>query len=133
MESAVYSHFASMGDARIPEQAMAIVKSKVIESRAHLNQLKRCDEKLPEELRSTALEPSLNAAERLIQELAAAEAKYRELSDQTQVELKKFNALMVRARSAVKGIYGPDSDEYQAIGGKKASERAKPGRKPKSE
>jgi peptidoglycan hydrolase CwlO-like protein len=47
---------------------------------------------------------------------------------------KSLSQLNTRALSAIRGIFGPDSSEYEAAGGTRASERKKPVRtaKPKA-
>jgi uncharacterized protein YPO0396 len=63
------------------------------------------------------------------------EAKRRELTalinkrDAANAELTK---LTTRARSGIRGFFGPDSDEYEQAGGTRSSERKKPVRKPKT-
>jgi hypothetical protein len=44
-----------------------------------------------------------------------------------------LNALNTRALSAIRGIFGPDSTEYDQAGGTRTSERKKPVRKEKAE
>ena len=45
-------------------------------------------------------------------------------------QLKAVRTATTRARSGVKGYFGPDSSEYEQVGGTRASERKKPVRKP---
>jgi hypothetical protein len=42
----------------------------------------------------------------------------------------KVNELCTRARSGVRAFFGPDSSEYELVGGTRTSERKKPQRKP---
>jgi hypothetical protein len=44
-----------------------------------------------------------------------------------------LNGLNTRALSAIRGIFGPDSTEYDQAGGTRTSERKKPVRKEKAE
>jgi hypothetical protein len=44
-------------------------------------------------------------------------------------QLKTVRSATTRARSGVKGYFGPDSSEYEEVGGTRASERKKPVRK----
>jgi hypothetical protein len=46
--------------------------------------------------------------------------------DRQSGELREVTA---RLRSAVKGIYGPNSDEYAAVGGTKQDDRKRPVRR----
>ncbi len=43
--------------------------------------------------------------------------------------VKSLKARIVDIRTAVKGVYGADSTEYELVGGTRKSERKKPGRK----
>jgi hypothetical protein len=43
---------------------------------------------------------------------------------------EQLNQLTIRFRAAVHGYFGPDSMEYELVGGTRASRRRKPGRKP---
>jgi len=104
---------------------MPVAKNKVLEFRKHIAALHKLDPKLPDDLKGAKLEKKLAGAEKAIAELAEVETLYRAKVDQAQAELKALNALLVRARSVVKGAYGPDSDEYESVGGTKASERRK--------
>lgn len=44
---------------------------------------------------------------------------------------KSLNGLNTRGLSAIRGIFGPNSSEYELAGGTRSSERKKPVRKPK--
>ena len=78
-------------------------------------------------------------------DFAAAQAKVKDLNAQitdlrTQLDdllndrndaTKVLNGYNTRGLSAVRGIFGPNSSEYEAAGGTRSSERKKPVRKPK--
>jgi hypothetical protein len=51
------------------------------------------------------------------------------LLDQHEQELADFS---LRILAAVKGLYGPDSNEYELVGGKRRSDRKKPARTTKA-
>ena len=44
----------------------------------------------------------------------------------------RSSQLTTRARSGIRGFFGPDSDEYEQAGGTRTSERKKPTRKVKA-
>ena len=54
------------------------------------------------------------------------------LLDQRDDGAVKLNGYNTRALSAIRGIFGPDSSEYDQAGGTRSSERKKPVRKAKA-
>jgi hypothetical protein len=63
--------------------------------------------------------------------LAKAEAQLKTVRDRAVAAQWAFHNAMVEARKQVAAQFGPDSDEIQAVGLKKASERKTPKRKAK--
>lgn len=52
-------------------------------------------------------------------------------SNDLNTEAEAAAAEITRFRSGVRAIYGPDSNQYEQIGGTRTSERKRPARKPK--
>jgi hypothetical protein len=71
---------------------------------------------------ATSVEQKVSALDTLKKQLASA------VNDK-DAALKRLKAGIVDVRAAVKGAYGADSNEYEIVGGTRASERKKPGRK----
>ena len=61
-------------------------------------------------------------------ELAAVDDTSNRL-DERKRRLRDFN---LRIQAAVKALYGPDSSEFELVGGLRRSDRKKPVRKPKT-
>jgi hypothetical protein len=72
--------------------------------------------------RATIVEAKVSAIDALKKQLATA------VNDK-DAAVKDLKARLVDVRAAVKGAYGADSNEYELVGGTRASERKKPGRK----
>ena len=83
---------------------------------------------LPEGLRVKDLQKMFDAAKKKDDERIDALARYRKLVDEAGAMRNELDDMLVRIRSAIKGIFGPDSHEYQLVGGKRASERKHPSR-----
>ena len=64
-------------------------------------------------------------------QIAERGAQVDELMIKRNDSAKVLNGLNTRALSAIRGIFGPDSSEYEQAGGTRASERKKPVRTPK--
>ena len=66
---------------------------------------------------------------------AVIEAKRQELTglvDRRDDQAKALSEWVTRARSGIRSNFGPDSAEYEQVGGKRKSERKPPVRKPKT-
>lgn len=66
---------------------------------------------------------------------ATVESKRTELTGlitNRDVKTSSLNDLVSRARSGVRASFGPDSTEYEQVGGTRRSERKSPARKTKS-
>jgi len=91
--------------------------------------LPEVDTKLQPELQSAAFREAIAALEKARGALAASRAAYSTAVDQARDADRKVRELMARIKAGVKSAYGPDSLEYQKIGGKRSSEIA---RRPRS-
>ena len=79
--------------------------------------------KLPEGLKAKDLQKMYEEAKKKDDERIEAMARYRKLVDEAAEMRNQLDDLLVRIRSTVKGIFGPDSHEYQLVGGRRSSER----------
>lgn len=61
--------------------------------------------------------------------IAELEAQLKNLKNQMADSYDDLWQTVKRVRSAVKGIYGDDSSEYEMVGGTRLSERKRPSRK----
>lgn len=64
----------------------------------------------------------MQKVEALCKELARALNERNRVHSETRI-------LVTRVKSMVRGFYGPDSDEYELVGGTRTSERARPARR----
>jgi hypothetical protein len=71
---------------------------------------------------ASTVESKVSAIDSLKKQLATA------VNDK-DAAVKDLKARLVDVRTAVKGTYGADSNEYELVGGTRASERKKSGRK----
>ena len=46
--------------------------------------------------------------------------------NETNAKANELNAILVRARMGIRATYGPDSSQYEQVGGTRSSERKKP-------
>jgi hypothetical protein len=68
------------------------------------------------------LETTVAEVKGLSEELTSKENQKTQLADD-------LNEMNIRLRSAAKGYFGPDSSEYELLGGTRASDRKRPARK----
>ena len=95
-----------------------------VKAQAVLEGLQQVDQsRLPDDLTAKELEKLFNKAKKIDNERIDALARYRKLVDQAAALRNDLNEKVVRIRLAVKAIFGPDSHEYQLVGGTRASER----------
>lgn len=90
--------------------------------------LPEIEAQLPESLRAAALKTALDDLRAKANANAAANQEWRKSVDLQEAAIKAASDLIVRARLAVRGVYGRDSLEYQKVGGKRQSEHRKPRR-----
>jgi len=73
----------------------------------------------------------LGELDKLLAEIAKKEDELVGLRNDRDDHAVKLNEFCTRARSGIRGFYGPDSTQYEQVGGTRVSERKKPGRKAK--
>jgi len=69
--------------------------------------------------------------EKVVAEIGKKEDDLTGLRNDRDDQAVKLNEICTRARSGIRGFYGPDSTQYEQVGGTRASERKKPQRKAK--
>ena len=68
----------------------------------------------------------------VLEDIAAKELELTPLRNQRDDLALQLNEVCTRARSGMKGYFGPNSSQYEQAGGTRASERKKPVRKAKN-
>ena len=86
---------------------------------------------LPDSISAADVETKITALETAVSEVDALNAEKTRLINVKGEQSEALSDYIVRVRSAVKGIFGPDSSEYEMLGGKRSSERKKPKKKEK--
>jgi hypothetical protein len=81
----------------------------------------------------TAFTAEVTAATTLDAQITALEAQLTDKKNQLDSLYAGVWDRTKRIRSAVKGVYGDDSSQYEIVGGKRLSERKRPTRKAASE
>jgi hypothetical protein len=66
-------------------------------------------------------------------DLQAARAALTAATNAAHDESGALNDINTRARGGVRAFFGPNSTEYEQVGGKRSSDRKRPTRKPKPE
>jgi hypothetical protein len=84
---------------------------------------------LPASISAADVETKIDALETAVSELDALNAEKTRLVNVKGEQAEALSDYIVRVRSVVKGIFGPDSSEYEMLGGTRASERKRPKRK----
>ncbi|MCP4288414.1 MAG: hypothetical protein GY792_28970 [Gammaproteobacteria bacterium] len=74
-------------------------------------------------LTQTGVQAELDQAQPILAQIDALEAQLTSLRNQRDDVLNSLWDSTKRVRSAVKGIYGNDSSEYEMVGGTRLSER----------
>jgi hypothetical protein len=69
------------------------------------------------------------ALEKVLDDIAELELKLTPLRNQRDDLARKINETTTRARSGMRGFFGPNSSQYEQAGGTRASERKRPQRK----
>jgi len=75
---------------------------------------------------------SVKTVETLNQDIADLGLELKRLKDNRADAALILNRYNTRARSAIRGVFGPDSSEYDLAGGTRTSDRKSPTRKPKT-
>ncbi|MCI5195157.1 MAG: hypothetical protein D3919_02785 [Candidatus Electrothrix sp. AW5] len=91
--------------------------------------LEKIDDRLPDGLKAADMETRMGAVESVVDELDAVNAERTRLVDRKGEQVGHLSDHIVQVRSAVKGIFGADSAEYDMVGGTRTSERKRPVRK----
>jgi hypothetical protein len=97
------------------------------------NEIKKALEKigtgLPDGLTAADMETKMTALEDVVDALDENNAERTRLVDRKAEQAKHLSDHIVQVRSAVKGIFGANSEEYDMVGGTRTSERKRHGRK----
>jgi hypothetical protein len=80
-------------------------------------------------LTETAFEQDIVAAEALLAQYNQMLSQLDELQNQLAAAEKVANDKSKRILAATEATYGPDSNEYEMVGGTRLSDRKKPGKK----
>jgi hypothetical protein len=104
----------------------------VAELKALKEPLGKLEKKLPADLRANALKGVTDTFERTRNEIDRIDQQWTVAMNAKQSAAKAARELIKRVRASVKGAFGDDSDEYELVGGTRASERKRPVRKPKT-
>ncbi|WPD21112.1 MAG: hypothetical protein SD837_12980 [Candidatus Electrothrix scaldis] len=91
--------------------------------------LEKIDDRLPEGLKAADMETKVVALEAVVDDLDSVNVERTRLVDVKGERAGDLNDHMVQVRSAVKGIFGGNSAEYDMVGGTRTSERKRPARK----
>jgi len=86
---------------------------------------------LPKRVDITAFAALASRVERELGEIDARRLELASLVNDKDADVKALAARMGDLRTAVKGAYGADSNEYARVGGTRARDRKKPGPKPR--
>ena len=90
--------------------------------------LEKIDDRLPDGLKAADMETRIGEVESVVDELDAVNADRTRLVDVKGEKTGNLSDHMVQVRSAVKGIFGANSAEYDMVGGTRTSERKRPAR-----
>ena len=91
--------------------------------------LKKLPEPLGGELATDKVEKRVSELEAAMQHVDALRKELTKAINERNRTHKDVSNLVTRVRSMVRGKYGPDSDEYEMVGGTRASERKRPSSK----
>lgn len=80
-------------------------------------------EPLGEDLTPDQIQQAIATHEAAVKEANATKAAAIKASNDKKAALKAITDLITRVRSATRGKYGPDSTQYEQVGGTRASER----------
>lgn len=84
--------------------------------------LKKIDDRLPDGLTPADMETKMAALKDVVDALDENNAERTRLVDRKAEQAKHLSDHIVQVRSAVKGIFGADSTEYDMVGGTRTSE-----------
>ena len=101
------------------------------EAHAIKEALEQMSEGVPVGISASEMSDRIAALEAIISELDKENAKTTQLVNSKGEVAQRVSDYVVQVRSVVKGISGPDSSEYEMVGGTRLSERKKPKKKDK--
>ena len=101
------------------------------EAHAVKQALEQIGEGLPAGISASEMSDRIAALEDIIRQIDTLNADVTRLIDSKGDVAERVSDYIVQSRSAIKGICGPDSYEYDMVGGTRKSERKKPKRKDK--
>ncbi len=84
------------------------------------------------DLKQDDMAADLAAVPPILTQIAELDAQITDLRNKRNAIYDRLWAKTKRVRSAVKGLYGDDSSEYEMVGGKRLSEHKPRTRKPKT-
>jgi hypothetical protein len=102
------------------------------EAHAIKEALEQMGEGVPAGISAAEMADRIAALEGIISELDKVNANRTQLVNSKADVAERVSDYVVQVRSVIKGISGPDSSEYEMVGGTRKSERKKPKRKDKT-
>jgi hypothetical protein len=93
--------------------------------------LEQMGESVPVGISASEMSDRIAALEAIVSEINKVNANKTQLVNSKGDIAQRVSDYIVQVRSVVKGISGPNSSEYEMVGGTRASERKKPKRKDK--
>ena len=91
--------------------------------------LEKIDDRLPDGLKAADMGAKMASLQTAVDEVDEVNVERTRRIDVKGERAGDLNDHMVQVRSAVKGIFGADSAEYDMVGGTRTSERKRPARK----
>jgi hypothetical protein len=101
------------------------------EAHAIKEALEQMGANVPAGISAAEMSNRIAALENIISELDKVNANRTQLVNSKADGAERVSDYVVQVRSVIKGISGPDSSEYEMVGGTRKSERKKPKRKDK--
>ena len=84
--------------------------------------------RLPSSLSAQALLDAADAAQRQLDQIATLRRELTAEVTRKDTQMAELRGMTIRLRTGVKAEYGDNSVEYEAVGGKRSSERKRPSR-----
>jgi hypothetical protein len=101
------------------------------EAHAIKEALEQMGANVPAGISAAEMADRIAALENIISELDKVNANRTQLVNSKADVAERVSDYVVQVRSVIKGISGPDSSEYEMVGGTRKSERKKPKKKDK--
>jgi hypothetical protein len=101
------------------------------EAHAIKEALEQMGASVPAGISAAEMSNRIAVLENIISELDKVNASRTQLVNSKADGAERVSDYVVQVRSVIKGISGPDSSEYEMVGGTRKSERKKPKRKDK--